>query len=265
MYYSAEYKIGNVDVDINNNIKPTDLIKCIQETANRQMYDRKPSYYDLFAENKSFIITRFSLEIYDQVHQLDDMTVRTWTAGERGATFFRGYQVMLGDRVMARASADWAVVDVQDGHIYRTSEVDLSNYEAGEKPELSLKNRFMIPKDTELKDLGTHHVEYSECDMNMHMNNTQYANMLWNRIDGIIGKELTSFNIKFRTEAKFDSDIKIYGARLSDKELSGDSRAEEVYVFHTETEGKTNVEALIGVRELRDEVPAYLRKDRHEG
>ena len=264
MYYSEEYKIGNVDVDINNNIKPTDLVKCLNETANRQMNDRKPSYYDLFAENKSFIITRMSIEIYGQVHQLDDITVRTWTAGERGATFFRGYQVMRGDEELVRASADWAVVDVVDGHIYKTSEIDLSNYEAGEKPELSIKNRFIIPKDLVLDKLGVHHVDYGECDMNMHMNNTQYHNMLWNRIDGIIGKELTSINIKFRTEARYDSDIEIYGAKLENKELSGDSRAEEVYVFHTETEGSTNVEALIGVRKLRDEVPAYLRKYRDE-
>ena len=138
----------------------------------------------------------------------------------------------------------------------------ISRYESGEKPELSIKNRFMIPKDLELRELGVHHVEYSECDMNMHMNNTQYHNMLWNRIDGMIGKELTSINIKFRTEARYDSDIVIYGAKLEDDELSGDSRAEEVYVFHTETEGRTNVEALIGVRKLRDEVPEYLRKIR---
>ena len=263
MYYSSEYRIGNVDVDINNNIKPTDLIKCIQETANRQMYDRKPSYYDLFAENKSFIITRFSLEIYRQIHQLDTIEVRTWTAGERGATFFRGYKVMRDGECVAGASGDWAVVDVKDGHIYRTSEIDLSNYEAGDKEELAVPARFRIPKDVPLADLGTHHVEYSECDMNRHMNNTQYGNMLWNRIDGIEEKEITSYNIRFRTEAVLGSDIAIAGARLGDDALkiSGDERAEEVYAFRTYTDAGQNIEALIGVKSLTDEVPAYLRKN----
>ena len=278
-----EHHIGCMDVDVNNNIKPTELIKCIQETANGQMNARKPSYFELFWDRKSFIITRFSMEIYEQIHQFDDIETRTWTAGERGATFFRGYEVMRNGRCVARASGDWAVVDTEDGHIYKTKEIDLSNYESGDKPELNINEKFRIPKNMEMEGCGVHHVVLSECDMNMHMNNTQYANILWNQIDGILDKEITSFNIKFRAEAKFDSDIMIMrgvpavGKKSKSGEKAnaadgsdanhvnsddqnqdgliipkyGDRAADELAVFRTETGGKTNVEAVFGLRVIK--------------
>ncbi len=285
VYYSMEHHIGCMDVDVNNNIKPTELIKCIQETANGQMNARKPSYFELFWDRKSFIITRFSMEIYEQIHQFDDIETRTWTAGTRGATFFRGYEVMRNGRCVARASGDWAVVDTEDGHLYKTKEIDLSNYESGDKPMLSVSEKFRIPKDLEMEGCGVHHVMLNECDMNMHMNNTQYANILWNHIDGILDKEITSFNIRFRAEAKCGSDIMIMrgipeglsdvadqspdgtGA-AADRDIHarekgsqknsgllipkyGDRAADELAVFRTETGGRTNVEAVFGLRKIK--------------
>ena len=156
-----EHHIGCMDVDVNNNIKPTELIKCIQETANGQMNARKPSYFELFWDRKSFIITRFSMEIYEQIHQFDDIETRTWTAGERGATFFRAYEVVRNGRCVARATGDWAVVDTEDGHIYKTREIDLSNYESGDKPELSINEKFRFPKSLAFEECGVHHVVLS--------------------------------------------------------------------------------------------------------
>jgi len=248
-----------MNVDVNDNIKPTDLVMCLQETANGQMHDRKPSYVEFFADNKSFIITRLLVEIYEQIHQFDKISVRTWTAGERGATFYRAYQVMRDGKCVALATGDWAVVDVQDGHIYRTSEIDLSNYESDEKPELSLPTRFRFDKDMEFHDAGAYTVQISDCDMNMHMNNTRYHDMLWNRIDGILDKEVTSINIRYKTEARCGDDIDVYVGKVT-PEMAGDPNAEEVFGFRTLTRGKSNVEALIGVRSIPEDKKVLRKK-----
>ena len=52
MKYSEHYEVTCHDVDQNNHIKPTNLVRYMQETANHQMRDRKPSYYDLFLTAK---------------------------------------------------------------------------------------------------------------------------------------------------------------------------------------------------------------------
>ena len=91
--------------------------------------------------------------------------------------------------------------------------------------------------------------------MNMHMNNTQYANILWNQIDGILDKEITSFNIRFRAEAKCGSDIMMIRSVSPGDGLIipkyGDRAADELAVFRTETGGRTNVEAVFGLRRIK--------------
>ena len=77
MKYSEKYTITSFDVDINNNMRPTSLINYLQETANHQMRDRKPSYYDFFREGKSFVVTRMSIEVLEQIGQYEEVEVRT--------------------------------------------------------------------------------------------------------------------------------------------------------------------------------------------
>ncbi len=86
MRYTEKYKVTSHDVDVNNNMKPSLVLRYMQETANHQMRDRKPSYYDLFFAGKSFIITRITIEIYEQIHQYDEIEVATWRCPEKGAT-----------------------------------------------------------------------------------------------------------------------------------------------------------------------------------
>ena len=79
MAYTAEYEVTSHDVDLNNHIEPTYLIRYLQETGNHQMRDRKPSYFELLDEGKTLVLIRISVEIEKQLHQYDRFTVRTWT------------------------------------------------------------------------------------------------------------------------------------------------------------------------------------------
>jgi acyl-ACP thioesterase len=245
--YTEKYEITCHDVDENNNIRPTCLMRYMQETANHQMRDRKPSYYDLFFEGKAFIVTRMNIEIYRQLHQYEHIVTGTWRNQEKGATFPRCYEVRCGEEVVARAYSDWAVANRNTGKLCRSDEIDISGYETGEALELDIPKRFHFPKDMKFEKVGQRHVFYSDVDMNRHMTNTQYANMVWDYIPGIIDKEVTSINIRFMKEAPLDADIDIYMAR-ADLSLAKDKNAEELYAFMTKVDGNTNIEVLMGVR-----------------
>jgi len=258
MYFKEDYKIRCLDVDPNGNVRPTRLIRLFQETANLQMYARKPSYYELFGERKSFILTRMTAEILGQIHENDVIESRTWRAGAKAATFFRGHALYRDGEMLARAQSEWTVVDVVDGHIYKTSEIDLSNYESGDAPELSIPKRFRLPKE-ELEERGGKDVFYSDGDMNRHMNNTNYADMITDFIDGIEEKELTSINFRFRKEAAVGCRIRVTGAR-TDAETIGDPRAEEGWLFRTYVGDDVNLEAMIGVRKTEPSPFANLYK-----
>lgn len=266
MYYTEHYAVSSHDVDVNNNIRPSMVLRFMQETANHQMRDNKPSYYDLFFSGKSFVITRISIEIYEQLHQYDEIDVRCWVCEGKAATYVRCYQIYRDDTLCAQAYSEWALADIHSGRLIRTSEIDFSKYEAGKKLELDLPRRFHVPGDLEMKRLGNERVRYSAVDLNGHMNNTYYPDMLWNCIPDIEQKMVTSMNIRFIHEALLNSEIEVFGAE-TERSFAKDPRAEQVYVMRSQIGERKNVEMIFGLKTLEhplwddDQLQSLMQED----
>ena len=249
MRYSECYAVTSHDVDVNNNMKPSLILRYMQETANHQMRDRKPSYYELFFSGKSFILTRVTIEIYEQLHQYDQIQVDTWRCPEKGATFIRCFEILRDGKTAARAYTVWAVTNHETGKPCKANEVDISNYETEEPLTLELPTRFRLAKDLSFTKAGVKEVFYSDVDMNRHMNNTNYPDMLWNFIPDVIEKQVTSVNLRFMKEAPLGAEVEVYCAKM-DEPLEQDTAAEETWCFYSLVNGEVNVEAQIGMRSL---------------
>lgn len=246
MKFQETYEILSHYVDCRSVATPSHTLRLMQETANHQMRDRGPTYQELFDQGKAFVLVRISYELYAPLRQYHKVKVSTWNGGERGATFFRCYQIEEDGEVLAKAYSEWAVADRIKGGLCRTSEIDISNYEKDDLLNLDIPKKFHFSKGTEFSVLGKKTVRYGDVDMNFHMNNTNYPDMLWERIPGVEEKQFTSVNLRFRREAHLGMNIRIGMAEISPK-LSGDPRAEEVYGFRTMVESGVNVEAMIGM------------------
>ncbi len=248
MRYTKTFEVSSHDVDVNNNIKPSSLQRFMMEAAVCQMRDRKPTYGELFTRDQAFILIRVTIEIYKQIHQFQTIQVQTWNCPPQGATFLRCFEVYCGDELMVRAHTVWGVVSPSDGTIWKPSEVDISNYETEDALTMALPTRLRLPRDVDFEPVAAKSVLYGETDMNMHMNNTYYMDILWNYIPDILNKEVTSVCLRYLTEAPLGSEMHIYRGKLQEP-LAGDTRAKETYCFRTMIDGKINVEALVGVRE----------------
>ncbi len=235
MYYSDKYTVTSHNVDVNNNLRPTMLAQFMQETANHHMRDRKPSYYDLFAVGKAFIVTRMAMEVEEQIHQYDNIEVKTWRCPEKAATFIRCFLIERDGKICARAYTEWAVANRNTGKLCRADEVDISNYESGEPLEMSVPIRFRFPKDTPWERVGSKTVMYSDVDMNMHMNNTRYMDMLWNYIPDIMDRKVNSISIRYMAEAPINSEPEIFMA-------PGEEPGQ--WYFMTRVGERTNIEAI---------------------
>lgn len=240
MFYSEKYTVTSHNVDVNNNLRPTMLGQFMQETANHHMRDRKPTYYELFSVGKSFIVTRMAFEIMEQIHQYDNIEVKTWRCPEKAATFIRCFVVESDGRPVAKAYSEWAVANRNTGKLCKADEVDISNYETDEPLEMSVPVRFRLPKDADWKHVGTKRVMYSDVDMNMHMNNTRYLDMLWNYIPEIVSRKVTSISIRYMAEAPINEDMEIF---IAPGEVAGK------WYFRTEVGGRTNIEAIFTTEE----------------
>jgi len=248
MRYTKEFEVSSHDVDVNNHIKPSSLQRYMMETAMCQMRDRKPTYGELFAKDQAFILTRVTIEVFHQICQFTTIKVQTWNCPAKGVTFNRCFEVYCEGLLMARAHTVWGVASPSTGKLWKSEEVDIANYESEAALDMVLPTRLRIPKDLEFETVGTKGVLYGEVDMNMHMNNTYYMDVLWNYIPGILNKEITSVCLRYHAEAPMGAELTLTRGKLPEP-LPGDKDASETFCFKTYTEGRLNLEAVIGVRE----------------
>ena len=239
MKWREEYKIDSQDLDFNGVARASVLMRYMQESANSQCRALGPSLESLREEHGlAFLLSRFSAGFYATVFAYDNLVAETWGVESRGFSFHRCYRLWRGDTVVAEACAVWALVDVENRRPVRVSEYR-PGFEYDEMLTLDTPPRIVFPSEPPLRLVREHTVTYGETDMNMHMNNTRYPDMLCDFRPDMNGKRMSRVTLSFVHEAALGHTLDIYRA-----EQNG------VYYFRTVDGEQTCLEAEVEVVEI---------------
>lgn len=241
MRYTVEYEILSHDTGHNGEVHPSAVCRYFQEAADGQMRADGPTYRELIAQGYSFVLSRMNIQLYKPLRAYDKVTVQTWAYDPpRGVSFERYYQMYRGDELVAEAGSVWALLDMNTGELCRVGTVEL-HYGADEP--LPISTRFRLPA-LDLEEAGTRTVRYSDVDVNNHMNNTRYADMLCDFLPEIDRLRITGVQIHYVAEAPLDKELTV---RRAITEEDG----HPVAWFETLREdGKCNVRARIDAEYL---------------
>lgn len=238
MKWTENYRINSHDCDAAGKVRPSLVLRYMQETANLQLRTLGPTAEALVAADKAFILSRINISQYAPLYAYDDITVSSWACESHGVTFNRCYQMRRGEDIVAEAASVWALIGISDRKIYRVEDIELG-FSVDEPLELDAPRRVHIPRELTLSLVGERNVVYSDIDANNHMNNTNYPDMLCDFIPDMAHKRMLGCSINFANEARLGETLKIY-MRESDG----------TYYFRTvRTDGAINVEAMIMVED----------------
>ena len=211
------------------------MLRYMQDAANYEMEEDGLSYNELFLRGLSFVLSRIRMSFYSPIYAHEKIEVQSWACESRGVQFNRCYRIMKNGVIAAEAVSVWALVGVNDRHLHRVNEFDLP-YRKDEMLELDMPARFKIPDDVDMRLVSERLVEYADVDMNGHMNNTHYPDVLCSHLsENMRGQRVISMGISFLSEAPLGESVKIY---------SGMSDGNH-YVRTVKENGQTNVEAEI--------------------
>lgn len=235
MKWSGEYRIIANDVDCNDIVSTSAIFRYMQDAANSAMETDGPSYKELYDRGFAFILSRMRMSSYAPIRVHDKVEVQSWACESKGVQWNRCYRILRDGMIVAEAVSVWALCGVQDKKLHRVTEFDFE-YRTDEMLELDMPPRFRIPEDVEMRLVGERTVEYADIDLNGHMNNTNYPDILASYIGADMrGQRVISFGISYASEAPLGETLKIYSG-ISDG----------VYYVRTVREnGQTNVEAEI--------------------
>jgi len=244
MSYSQFYEIMAHDIDKNLCVKPSIIMRYMQETANRHMRDAKPSYVDLFNQGKNFILSRMNIEIYREIFQYDKIEVVTWPTS-KGVSFLRSFQMKRGNELLAEGGATFALIDINTKKFLRCNEEYFSGYNEQPPLEKIFDCKARVPDEIDLHLRGERTVSYFDTDLNGHVNNTNYPDILANFIPEISNLRIVSMSLHFASEAKLDSNMSVF---TSDQIIENDIVK---YYVKSLVNGETNVVAEMKFVEIK--------------
>ncbi len=241
----SEFTVNSHDEDGYGIVRPSCVLRYMQECANLQINHTHPTSEELKEKHQAFILSKMNVKMYHPLHKFEKITVHTWLKECRGVTYNRLYKIFRGETLIAEGTSIWAMIG-EGGRILRATEWDNTAHRDGDSVSLPAPGRFKLPDGLEFEYVGNKAVRFADIDSNCHMNNTNYPDMYCGFIPEMMydknrptpAAALDEFYINYVKEAPQGELLKIYKAVKDGK-----------YYFRTVREdGLTNTEAVFTLK-----------------
>ena len=223
------------DTDADGFLRPSAVLRYMQTAVNLQMHSSSPSNDELRSRGQAFVLMRMAFECFQPIKAYQELYAQTWALQSRGFSFGRCYEILKEGQALARAQSVWALIDIESKKPLPVSAFE-AGFEIDEPFEDPLPLRISMPEESLFIPVGHHRVSYAETDVNCHMNNTCYPDMLVDFLS-LEGKRVHTITLNFCREAKRNENLTIHHA-----EKDG------VHFFRTYREdGLVNIEAAVTI------------------
>lgn len=236
MIWNENKTVSPHDLDLNNILSASGALRFLQDAAYSQMYHNPPTMDDLRAEGKTFILSRVAMSLYAPVYVQEKLVSQSWACESKGYSFNRCCRLLRGEETVAELCAVWALVDTESGRLLKIDEY-AQTYENEEPLTLDAPTRIRIPRDASLSLVGEYAVNYNDVDVNRHINNTNYPDILCSFLPDMTEKRASKISIAYIHEAPLGESIKVY--------LSRGEEEDSYFIRTLRADGQTNVEAYI--------------------
>jgi acyl-ACP thioesterase len=197
MHFKFNTQVTAHDIDTNCLATPTSTVKYMMEAVDRNMLCCKPSYQELMNKGLSFIVSRTAIEVLRPLQEYENISVETLATPSKNVSFPRSYIIKVGEEIVAKGLAIWALVDTREHKLVRGSDFSVEGYGTDEAIELGISNRFRLSKEIDLTKCGEKKIMYSDIDRNFHMNNTKYFDIQIFRVLDSLSVKAYSLSIKY--------------------------------------------------------------------
>ena len=235
--FKVEFSVNSHDTDQNGNLYPSVAQRYIHEAANLQLENSHPTMDELrYEQKKAFLLSRVSMALTRPLRKMENVTATTWAAGGKAASFYRCGELTVGDEVVGKLFSVWALLDLETLRLCRVRDTELGLDIVEEYP-LEAPSHIRFPKELVWEEMGKRRIFNSDIDLNGHMNNTNYPNMMCDFIPNIENSFVTAFSIGYLHEAKLGEELTVYHASEEDTHYirtvrsDGSENAQGVFVL----------------------------------
>ena len=162
------------DIDFDKSLKPFSLLNFFQDIASDNAERLGFGYSFIYPKNMMWVLLKYRIEFSEYPADVQDLILRTEPRGYNKHFAYRNFELLCGDKTVAKASSMWSLVDFEQKNIVNIETViDNPYFRKFEPCERDLKFE-KIPKIAEEQYKKEFEVRYNDIDVNMHANNGNY-------------------------------------------------------------------------------------------
>lgn len=228
-FYHSRY----TDVDFKDEMKLSSVLGYLQESACASADELGFGYDYLKGLNYGFVAAATYVKLYKSIGTAD-FKINTWPTAPRHFIFERYYEIYSADgEKTADACSRWCLVDLSNFKILPGSALvnqDYSTYNTEKSINVPMWKLPPFEEENAEKSFSLK-IGNSECDHYMHVNNTRYADYVFNcfTMDYLAERKLDSFLICYIKQIHEGDEITLY------KILRPDG-CFDIYAFNRENE-----------------------------
>ena len=217
--YAKKLLIGSNDVDQFLELKLSSFFKMMQDIATEHAEELDIGKGQTIDKGLYWVITRFSIDIINMPKYLENVTLKTYPGDNMRFVFPRYF--LLEDEnghPLIKVSSVWMVLR-KDNH-----QPCLNPFDGRIFPEEHLPDELPLPSKCsgEASSLvETRKVRYSDIDLNGHLNNTRYIELIQNLHDSDYYKDriFDEITVNYFSEIKEKEDVSLYLSVDNNKEV----------------------------------------------
>lgn len=238
--YEKIIHVDSTDVDRYDRLRPSALLRYFQDLGTEHTLLVGMGREHLVSEfHGCWILTRVWFRLERPILSGEKLRVETWHRGISGIQVYRDFQIYAGEEPVGQAVSAWVVADVESRKMLRPKNIPAIAAapvpQGAEGPQLKL---IKAPEGKQFSYEKT--VRYADLDVNGHMNNTKYADVM---LDVFTPEELeenyvAEMQLNYSQECRFGETLAV------SRYMEGDS----CYIDGCDRDGKRRFEAAVQLK-----------------
>ncbi len=212
---TLDFEIDSREADMHGLCRASGLLNFMQQGATVHAEQLGFAREVLMERYGAFWITaRIHIRLWQPLQYEDILTLSTWPRPARGAAVYRDYDFYVGDKQIGEAVTMWAIMQKDTRSLMRPNQVEevmgavITNHDRIKTERVS---KLQMPEG--LQPIGTRQIHYSDTDINGHMNNVKYADVVCDALhyERMPDKFLSELRIGYVSECFAGEEILLLG------------------------------------------------------
>lgn len=198
------------DIDFDKRLKTFSLLNFFQDIASDNAERLGFGYSYIYPKNLMWVLLKYRIEFEEYPSDVQKLILRTEPRGCNKLFAYRNFELLSNDKVLARASSMWTLVNIKT--------LEMTNVE-----NILSGNKYMskfIPNEYDLKYNKVNNiskidyedkfsVRYNDIDVNMHANNANYIVWAMEPLPYEFKKlhKLKNIDMVFKKEIKYGEEL----------------------------------------------------------